>query len=100
MLKENNQRNSLDYGQKSRHIYVDKRTVCNEVRVHWHSYFELEFIIDGSAAHFLNDKEYAVHRGSVYVLNPTDFAVSRATKESSNTQSSSQEMFISVIAFT
>ena len=70
---ENNQRNSLDYGQKSKHIYVDKRTVCNEVRVHWHSYFELEFIIDGSAAHFLNDKEYAVHRGSVYVLNPTDF---------------------------
>lgn len=67
------ERISLDYGQKNKHIFLECRTVDSRVPIHWHSYFELEIVTDGEAEHYLNDEKYTVSRGSVYILNPTDF---------------------------
>ena len=73
MSIEKNQRISLNKGEKNKNITSEKRRIYNETNLHWHSYFELEIVVDGSAIHYLNDEIYRIERGSVYVLNPTDF---------------------------
>lgn len=40
---------------------------------HWHDYFEMEFFCDGEATHILNGESFAVKRGSIYLLMPSDF---------------------------
>jgi AraC-like DNA-binding protein len=39
---------------------------------HYHDYYELEFIIDGKAKTSINGVEFALKRGSAYILRPTD----------------------------
>lgn len=41
--------------------------------LHWHSCWELEFIVDGNGKQVLNGKEYPLKKGTIYILNPTDF---------------------------
>ena len=72
-IKEKNERISLDNGQKNKHFSIDKRVIGGEVAVHWHSYFELEIVVDGKGRQFLNDEEYTIKKGCAYLLNPTDF---------------------------
>ena len=73
MLIEKTERISLNKGQKNKNIYAEKKHITEKTKVHWHSYFELEIIIDGSGTHYLNNEVYNLSRGSVYILNPTDF---------------------------
>ena len=72
-VKSRGERISLDYGKADKHIFIERRTVTERVPIHWHSYFELEIILDGEAEHLVNDEKYTVSRGSAYILNPTDF---------------------------
>lgn len=41
--------------------------------LHWHDCWELEIVTDGSGTQILNGKSFALSRGSVYLLSPTDF---------------------------
>ena len=41
--------------------------------LHWHSFFEIEIVVSGSAVHTLNSEEYEIGRGSAYILSPIDF---------------------------
>lgn len=45
-------------------LYVDK--------MHFHDFFELEFILDGYAKQNLNGKSYILERGVIYLLNTND----------------------------
>ena len=40
--------------------------------VHWHDFFELEFVLKGQAIHMLNGKAYPIKPGSLYLLTPAD----------------------------
>lgn len=40
--------------------------------VHWHDFFELEFVLKGQAIHMLNGKTYSIKPGSLYLLTPVD----------------------------
>ena len=40
--------------------------------VHWHDFFEMEFVMRGRAIHILNGKAYPVKQGSFYLLTPAD----------------------------
>lgn len=61
--------------------YVDSRQHftamiknCNaKANVHFHEFFELEIILEGSGIQMLNGDEYKLKRGSVYLLTPADF---------------------------
>ena len=59
----------FDQGQ---HICVQTHTTSG-CPVHWHTYFEIEIITSGSGIHILNGTEYAISRGSAYLLTPTSF---------------------------
>ena len=63
----------LDNNEGDRHLFVEKREIKENISTHWHSYFELEIITGGSAIHTLNGESFEEGRGSVYLLNPTDF---------------------------
>ncbi|MBE6561686.1 MAG: helix-turn-helix domain-containing protein [Ruminococcaceae bacterium] len=71
--REENSRLSLRTDRGNPHLSVEKRMVRGEFPVHWHSYFEIELITEGSGTHICNGEAYRISPGSVYILNPTDF---------------------------
>ncbi len=40
---------------------------------HWHSYFEIEFLTDGSAIQSVNGINYTIDKGTITLLSPDDF---------------------------
>ncbi len=70
---DSDRRISLDKGENDRHLFVEYREVNDEIKTHWHSYFELEIVTGGRAIHTLNGERFEEGLGSVYLLNPTDF---------------------------
>ena len=60
------------------HVSVELKDFNQEMPLHWHSFYELELILDGIGVHVLNGKEYTVKRGAAYLLTPTDFHTVKA----------------------
>lgn len=55
-------------------IEIRKMHLHNEIAtLHWHNCWELEFIVDGKGRQTLNGTEYPLTKGTIYILNPTDF---------------------------
>lgn len=64
---------SEQYISPSNHITVTKKTITGESSIHFHEFFEIEIILDGAGTQMLNGSDYALKRGSVYLLTPADF---------------------------
>lgn len=66
---------SLMYSKKElgEHIRAELRDVRTNYGIHWHTYFELELVVDGEAIHHLNGKSSKIGRGSLVIIAPTDF---------------------------
>jgi AraC-like DNA-binding protein len=43
------------------------------VAVHWHDFYELCYVVDGSARHVLNGVEHVLRPGSAFLVSPADF---------------------------
>jgi AraC-like DNA-binding protein len=43
------------------------------VAVHWHDFYELCYVVDGSARHVVNGVEHRIGRGSAFLVSPVDF---------------------------
>ncbi|MGG1520007.1 AraC family transcriptional regulator [Paenibacillus oryzisoli] len=41
--------------------------------LHWHEFYELCFVLQGSGRNVVNGTEYALERGSLFLLTPADF---------------------------
>ncbi len=41
--------------------------------LHWHDYYEIEFITGGEGSHLANGEKYPLRRGCAYLLTPKDF---------------------------
>lgn len=54
-------------------IVAIKRKLAPTFPLHWHDFFEIEFVVSGSGLQRLNGKEYEVKKGTAYLLNTTDF---------------------------
>lgn len=67
MKVENN-----DNGTKNVIISEHFYTAGHLAQLHWHDYYELEIILDGSGTHTINDKTYEVVKGSAYLLTMQD----------------------------
>ena len=42
-------------------------------QLHWHEFYEIEYVIEGTATQIINGKEYPIGPGSVTLLSPVDF---------------------------
>jgi AraC-like DNA-binding protein len=47
--------------------------VNNVYPLHWHEFYEMEFIISGEGLHTLNGVEYHLQAGDLFLLTPADF---------------------------
>lgn len=56
------------YGFIARERHVINRTVD----FHWHDYFELEIVTDGTGTHFINNNKFPLSCGSAFLLTPSD----------------------------
>ena len=55
-----------------RHISV-KRNIYESYLQHWHDYFEIEIVTQGTGMHYYNGTAYTLGKGDVYLLTPVDF---------------------------
>ena len=40
---------------------------------HWHDYFEIKVVVQGTGIHYYNGTAYTLEKGDVYLLTPVDF---------------------------
>ncbi len=59
-------------GSKENSFKIRKK-ILKDYDIHWHDYFEIEMLVDGSAIHILNGKSYTLSKGDIYLLSPIDF---------------------------
>ncbi len=56
----------------SQHIAVKRHTYTTYPQ-HWHNYFEIEIVTEGTGTHILNGTTYPICKGDIYLLTPVDF---------------------------
>lgn len=54
-------------------IRINRRILPEPTDLHWHEFFEMEFIISGKGVHLFNGVEYELKSGSAFMLTPLDF---------------------------
>lgn len=62
-----------DYTGWQNNIYVQKGPVIKNYPLHWHDYYEIEYIVSGRGRQILNGVEYPILPGVIHFLTPTDF---------------------------
>ena len=51
-----------------------KRVIDKDYPIHWHEYYEIEYIISGHGTYVINNLEYPFGPGSLFFMTPIDFA--------------------------
>ncbi|MDF2720505.1 MAG: transcriptional regulator, AraC family [Paenibacillus sp.] len=52
---------------------VSKAFVTKPFPLHWHEFYEMEFIVQGEGRHHLNGNDYRIGKGSMFLLSPAEF---------------------------
>lgn len=55
-----------------RHIAVEKH-ISLDYPKHWHDYFEIEIIVNGTGSYIFNGTAYPLSKGDAFLLTPVDF---------------------------
>ncbi len=61
-----------DWINKTLRFSIEKKELQGTVKNHWHTFFEMELILQGNGYQIYNGKRYALQRGCLYFLTPTD----------------------------
>lgn len=64
----------------AKHVSVGRQRFSSYPN-HWHDFFELEYVVSGSATHTYNGKEYTSEKGHLYFLTQIDFHGFQGTPE-------------------
>lgn len=78
----------------NRHIVVEKH-ISTDYPLHWHNYFEIEIIIDGTGSYVFNGTAYSISKGDAYLLTPVDFHKIEASSPVELINISFDEMWLS-----
>ena len=59
-------------------VNIDGLTVCErelkyDYPLHWHEFYEIEYVLEGEAEFIINDKSYLAQKNSFFFLTPVDF---------------------------
>ncbi|MFC5649195.1 helix-turn-helix domain-containing protein [Paenibacillus solisilvae] len=49
------------------------QTINDDVSTHWHEFYEISFVVSGSATHVLNGVPARIAKGSIFLMTPADF---------------------------
>ena len=61
-----------DHNIGSGHVLVNNHCFSN-YPLHWHDYFEIEIITEGSGTYIFNGEPHPITKGVAYLLTPVDF---------------------------
>lgn len=61
------------YFERNMFADISNYSVADDVPLHWHDFYELEYIVKGCATQVINGKEYHVGPGCATLLSPVDF---------------------------
>lgn len=70
---KNNKEPRFKLNHRDRSYIVTEKLEATTVERHWHDDYMIEFIACGEGTHRLNDKEYPIERGSMYVIRLRDY---------------------------
>lgn len=59
-------------------VTADGLTVCEreiefDFPLHWHEFYEIEYVLQGEAEFIINDKKYLAQKNSLFFITPVDF---------------------------
>lgn len=59
----------------NKNVHISERHINKNhiVPMHWHEFFELEVVFEGSATHIINNTEFELKAGSAYIITYCDF---------------------------
>lgn len=78
----------------TRHLVVDNHNDITGFPLHWHNYFEIEYILEGEGKHILNGVTYDIKQGDAYILTPVDFHAIEAISKINLINISFEEYFL------
>lgn len=58
---------------KNNAIDVSIKDISGDVSVHWHEFYEIELILNGSGIYNIDGTEYPIKRGSLFFMSPSSF---------------------------
>ena len=61
-------------------ITVCERQLPFDYPLHWHEFYEIEYVLEGEAEFVINDKRYKATKNSFFFLTPVDFQSIKITK--------------------
>lgn len=59
--------------EASPHLSVERKTAAGYYPLHWHEFYEMEFVLQGSGVQLWNGVRCDIGAGSFYLLTPSDF---------------------------
>jgi len=62
-----------DYFFKNDKIIIEEKTLPHNVDIHYHDFFEIEFVLSGKATHIFNNRQYELSRGFLHLIMPANF---------------------------
>ncbi len=71
-----------DHIRDGYHVATVRKSGYIKTIVHFHEFFEIEFILEGEGEHMLNGARTAATRGSIYLMTPADFHMLKMTSSS------------------
>ena len=62
-----------DHAEYSDTAIIVRRVLKKDVKLHRHSYYEIEYVTDGHGTEMLNGEETELSCGSLQLISPSDF---------------------------
>lgn len=54
-------------------ISVVRKNIYGDFDTHWHEYYEMEYIIEGSGEYIIDGKKYDIKKGMLFFMSPINF---------------------------
>lgn len=67
------------FRDKNADFEVTVRTLDKDFDLHWHNFYELEFLLEGRCEHTLNEERRTIEKGDLILLSPVDLHRFRLT---------------------
>jgi len=64
-----------------KNISAKRHSIVADFPLHWHEYYEIEYIRSGSGVYIVNNVEYAIEPGMLVFLTPVDFSSLHAAEK-------------------
>lgn len=62
-----------DFLYAAPHFSIIEKSIYIASPLHWHEFFEMEFILQGRGSHIINGTSYPLTDGMLFLLTPSDF---------------------------